>query len=219
MSALTNEVPLTVEALLFDMDGTLVDSTELVESIWTEFAARHGLDAAAVIAFAHGRPTSATVDEFLPATDVRHSELELIHSAELAGTDGVREIPGAAALMAALPPNRVAIVTSASRAVALTRLEAVGIAPPDVLITATDVTEGKPSPEGYNSALTALKTPAANSIIFEDAEAGILAGLASGATTVVVGEHRGAAAEGLLRVPDFRAVSARTYRRGVELSW
>lgn len=209
----------TVAAVLFDMDGTLVDSTALVESIWTAFATRHDLDPATVIAYAHGRPTSATVHEFVAEERRYADELTLIHSAELVDKPDVREIPGAAALVAAIPPERMAIVTSASGEVARHRLSAVGITPPAILITADDVTEGKPSPQGYRAAMQALRAGAPQSIVFEDAEAGVLAGLASGATTIVVGAHNSPSTQGLSRIPDFRNVTAQSCRRGVELSW
>lgn len=210
---------LTVHAVLFDMDGTLVDSTSLVESIWTEFAARNGLDPTTVISFAHGRPTRATVHEFIPTDAQRIEELALIHSMELSATMSVQEIPGAAALIGALPAERTAIVTSASREVALHRLRIVGITPPAVLITAEDVTAGKPSPQGYDAALRALDADASRSVVFEDAEAGILAGRASGATTVVVGDHDSHATKDLSRLPDFRSVRADVRRREMELTW
>lgn len=210
---------LTVDAVLFDMDGTLVDSTSLVESIWTAFAARNGLNPAGVISYAHGRPTQATVHKFIAEDAQRAEELAEIHSMELGNTTAVQEIPGASALVAVLPPGRTAIVTSASREVALHRLRAVGITPPEVLITAEDVTEGKPSPQGYGAALRALDAEASRSVVFEDAEAGILAGLASGATTVVVGPHESEATRGLHRIRDFQTVHVQSRRRGVDLTW
>lgn len=212
-------ISIHADALLFDMDGTLVDSTELVEAIWRAFSERNDLEFTEVIEFAHGRPTTATLREF--TTDDAHFDREMkrITDEEAAGSDAVREIPGAAALLGNIPRDRFAVVTSASREIAVQRLAATGIAIPDVLITADDVTEGKPSPEGYRSALRLLNAAATESAVFEDAEAGILAGLASGACTVVVGGYTSPTTEGLLRVSDFRKVQAQTFRRKVVLSW
>lgn len=210
---------LTFQAVLFDLDGTLVDSTALVESVWSAFAARNGLSPTDVISYAHGRPSRATVDRFIAKTGRRAHELARIRSAELLATTPVREIPGAVAFVASVPPHRMAIVTSASRKVALHRLNAVGIVPPATLITADDVTDGKPSPQGYNAAMQALGAEARQSVVFEDAEAGVLAGQASGATTTVVGSHDSPSTQGLFRIADFRGVKAQSYRRGVEITW
>ncbi|APZ33899.1 hypothetical protein BOH66_06245 [Microbacterium aurum] len=207
------------DALLFDMDGTLVDSTELVESIWRAFASRNGLDFAEVIEFAHGRPTSATVRRF--SDDDAHFAIEMtrITDEEIAGSDAVREVPGAADFIGSIGRDRLAVVTSASRQIAVQRLVATGIAVPDVLITADDVAQGKPSPEGYRAALRQLSAAASESVVFEDAEAGLLAGIASGARTVVVGDYASDSTAGLLRIPDFLNLEAQMLRRKVVITW
>jgi HAD superfamily hydrolase (TIGR01509 family) len=200
------QAPATVAALLFDMDGTLVDSTAVVERTWHSFATRHGLDPARILAVSHGRRTEETVAEFAPAgTDV-DAEASRLTTQEVADTEGIVEVPGAAELLASLPEGSWAVVTSAGRELAEARMRAAGVPIPAVLVCADDVTMGKPSPEGYLTAAERLGVPPEHTIVFEDAEAGLLAARASGAHTVVVGACAAPATEGLDRVADLRCV-------------
>lgn len=195
-----------VSALLFDMDGTLVDSTAAVERTWHAFAGRHGLDPDRILEVSHGRRTAETVARFAPAGVDVDAETRLIAAQEIEDTDGVTEVPGARDLVASLPSTSWALVTSAGRALAESRMAAAGIALPQVVITADEVTTGKPSPQGYLTAAARLGVPAGSTVVFEDAEAGILAARAAGARTVVVGTVMSPVAAGLERVPDLREV-------------
>ncbi|WP_423919827.1 HAD-IA family hydrolase [Frigoribacterium sp. 2-23] len=204
-------VTLTARALLFDMDGTLVDSTATVERVWAGFAERHGVDLTELLAFSHGRQTLDTVERFLPDADAatQRREVDGLVGGEHEGSDDIVEIPGAAALLAAveaLPEARVAIVTSAPHALALARIRGAGLPVPEVLVAADDVATGKPSPEGYLRAAELLGVEPGDCIVFEDAGAGLEAGRASGATVVVVGDHAGPAADGLARIADYTDV-------------
>lgn len=190
-------------ALLFDMDGTLVDSTALVEAIWNDFAELHHLDIGEVLDFAHGRPTGATVHRFLSDPELAARETARLVAYEESTTEGVREVPGAAALIAALPRASWAVVTSASRVLATNRMAAAGIPLPELLVSADDITRGKPDPQGYLLAAEALGVDIASTVVFEDSAAGIQAGRASGARTVAIGCL--AAVDGDLdRFEDFR---------------
>ncbi|WP_327058933.1 HAD-IA family hydrolase [Leifsonia sp. ZF2019] len=201
----------TARGFLFDMDGTLVDSTPVVEHVWGELSARHGLDPAEVLEFAHGRPAPDTVGHFLPGlTDAeRQSILEHLVREEVTRTDGIVEIPGAAALVEGLvgAGARVALVTSAPRELAEARMAAAGIPLPDVVVTPADVGNGKPAPDPYLLGARLLGVPIADCVVFEDVEAGLRAGIAAGAETIVVGPYASATTEGLTRVPDHRDVS------------
>jgi HAD superfamily hydrolase (TIGR01509 family) len=194
------------EGVLFDMDGTLVHSTAVVERTWRSFAGRHGLDIAQILAVSHGRRTEETVARFAPAGVDVDAEVRRIVAEEVGDTEGVVAVPGAAQLLAALPVGSWALVTSAGRVLAEARMAAAGLPVPPVVVSAEDVTAGKPSPEGYLTAAGRLGVAPQRALVFEDAEAGLLAALASGARTVVVGESTALVAEGLDRVPDLRDV-------------
>lgn len=194
-------------AVLFDMDGTLVDSTAMVEEVWSEFSHTHGLNAAEVIAFAHGRPSRDTISTFLPDQAGLADAIESFHQVESTRFSQVTAIPGARDVVASLPSGTWAVVTSAIREPAKERLIGVGIAPPAVLIGADDVHAGKPDPEGYARAARALGFDAADCVVFEDTAAGIAAALAAGCQAVVVGTARADVMAGLPRIPDFVGVT------------
>ncbi len=109
--------------------------------------------------------------------------------------------------MAALPAGSHALVTSAGRELARARLTGAGVRVPDLLVTAEDVANGKPHPDGYLLAASRLGVDPADAIVYEDAEAGIQAGLAAGMRVVVVGDHASDATVGLPRVRDHRGTT------------
>lgn len=199
---------LTCRAVLFDMDGTLVDSTALVDRIWTDFSAEHGLDAEAVLAYAHGRPTIATLREFLPGHPDHAGLVGQLEDVELGTGGGTVEVPGAVDLVRSLPDGSWALVTSAGRDLARLRLGEVGLALPAVTVTSEDVRVGKPDPEPYLLAAERLGVDPHDCVVVEDAPAGVAAGLAAGAAVVVVGEYGGPDATRLPHVADHRGVRA-----------
>jgi sugar-phosphatase len=176
-------------AVLLDMDGTLVDSDAAVERAWTTWAGEHGVDPAAVIAIAHGSPADRTVAVLLPGLDEDGVARAAARQLALQYTDlaDVVAMPGAHRLVEVLERRALpwAVVTSADRRLARARLAIAGIAPP-VLVTVEDVTEGKPDPEGYLAAATALAVPPARCLVVEDSEPGLTAGRAAGARTAAL---------------------------------
>lgn len=173
-------------AFLFDMDGTIINSIAAAERVWATWARHHGLDVEAFLPTIHGARSVDTVAKLqLPGVDAK-AEAAAITQAEIDDVDGVVEIDGAASFLNALPWDRWAVVTSAPLALATRRLEAAGICAPPVMITAEDVVQGKPSPDGYLLAAQRLKVDASECLIFEDASVGIRAAEAAGATVIVV---------------------------------
>lgn len=174
------------QAVLFDMDGTLLDSRAVVERVWREWAASHGRDFAPVMAESHGRRTIDTVRAFaIPGADVE-VESRKVEVREIADTEGIVAIAGAAELIASRPSHRWAVVTSAGRELAVRRLTAAGLPIPTIMVTAEDVSQGKPEPECYEKAARLLGTTADQCLVFEDAPAGIAAGRRAGSTVIAI---------------------------------
>ena len=172
-------------ALLFDMDGVLVDSTPAVARVWTAWANRFGLDPEQVVRQAHGRPSIATIRELLPSADHR-AEDQAIENAEIEDIEDVIALPGTHELLSALPDDRFAVVTSATRALALVRLRAAGFAIPKNLVTSNDIQRGKPDPEPYIKGAQILGLSPADCIVIEDAPAGIQSGKAAGSRIIAL---------------------------------
>ena len=172
-------------ALLFDMDGVLVDSTPAVTRVWTTWAKRYGLDPAEVVRQAHGRPSIATIRELLPSADHRVED-QAIEKAEIEDIEDVIALPGTIELLSALPDDRFAVVTSATRALALVRLRAAGFAIPKHLVTSNDIQRGKPAPEPYIKGAQILGLSPADCIVIEDAPAGIQSGKAAGSRVIAL---------------------------------
>lgn len=171
------------DAVLVDLDGTLVDSAGPVRRVWDAFAQRHGLDPDDVERFAHGRPSRETVRALVPQSDL-DAEADAIEAAEIADTGGVVALPGAAQLLSDDRP--LAIVTSCSTALATARLHAAGLEIPDVLVSSDGLERGKPDPTCFVIAAQRLGFDPARCVVIEDAPAGILAGRAAGATVIAV---------------------------------
>ncbi|MCI2420718.1 HAD family hydrolase [Saccharopolyspora sp. K220] len=173
------------EAVLFDIDGTLVDSTGAVVRTWQRWAAKHGIDAEEILRVCHGRRTEDTVALFLPSEQCPAATAEL-EQLELTDLDDVIALPATQTLLQALPADRWAAVTSGSRSLMQARLATAGLPIPRVLVSADDVSVGKPDPEGYLKAAAALGYDIARCLVIEDAPAGIHAGQAAGASTLAV---------------------------------
>jgi len=176
-------IEVNCEALLFDLDGVLIDSTPAVERVWSQWAIEHGLDPKATVARAHGRPSLSTVRELLP--DANHEmENREVERREIEDITGVITLPGAAQLLNSRPENRWTIATSCTRALALVRLRAAGLPIPSALVTATDVNKGKPNPEPYAKAAAKLGFDPQKCVVVEDAPAGVRAGREAGARVI-----------------------------------
>jgi len=180
---------LHARGLLFDMDGTLVDSAAAVARAWGQFAQRHRLDPEEVLVQCQGRQAGETIAAYARAgvdLDVA-GETAMMLAAEVADVEGVVAVPGAAALLAALPPDAWALVTSAFRPLAERRMAAAGLPLPAHLITGELVARGKPAPDGFLAGARALGLAPGDCLAFEDAPAGLVAAHRSGCGVLAVG--------------------------------
>ncbi len=178
-------ISIRCSALLFDLDGVLIDSTPAVARVWHGWAVEHGFDPETVVRMAHGRPSRTTIRELLPGTDIDVGrEDREVERREIADLDGVVLLPGARELLNLLPPERWTIATSCTRPLAEVRLRAAGLPIPNTMITSSDVKIGKPDPEPYLKAAAKLGFAASDCIVVEDVPAGIRAGKAAGARVI-----------------------------------
>src|SRR5437660_11260697 len=153
-------------AILFDLDGVLVDSRECIELIWHAWAAERGLDPAAFLRVAHGRRIAETLRLVAPQVDAV-AEAAVLDAMEEVETRGLRAAPGAAGLLRQLSEAQRAIVTSGSRAVATLRLRTAGLPIPGVFVTAGDVVGGQPDPEPYLLGASSLGVAPSDSVVTE----------------------------------------------------
>ena len=172
-------------AILFDLDGVLVDWGAAMEAYWERWAARHGLEPARVLAEAHGRRTTDTIRALAPWLDVE-AETRALEEAETADTEGVVALAGALSLLESLPSGSWAVATSGTRRLATTRLRPSGPAV-HVLVTAEDVEHGRARPAALPRRCGGARCSRPSAcLIVEDAPSGIAAGKAAGATVLAV---------------------------------
>jgi sugar-phosphatase len=209
-------------AILFDLDGVLVDSRLAVEAVWRKWAAPRGLDPEPFIRIAPGRRTSETLRLVAPQLDAAR-EVAVLDAMEEAETHGLTAVAGAVDLLEALGPEQWAIVTSGSPAVASLRLAAGGLSQPRVFVTGDRVRRGKPDPEGYRLAARLLGLPPAGCLVIEDSPPGVAAGRAARMRVIGLATTHEPAA---LREADFRIerLSVLEFRAGptggpFALSW
>lgn len=205
----------TFAAVLFDNDGTLIDSTEAVRRSWRKWAIEHGVDPFSLQGF-HGVPAAAIVAAVLPDGD-QASALARIVAIEESDTEGVVALPGAAESLRVLG-RLAAIATSATRDLAQARLEAAGLLLPDVMVSADDITRGKPDPEPYLLAARRLGVDPEHCLVVEDAPSGLTSGRAAGCSTLgVVSTHEARDLDADLVVPDLSHVEFVATAQGVRL--
>jgi len=166
-------------AILFDLDGVLVDSTRSVERQWCIWAQEQGIDGDKVMAVAHGVRTIEVIRTVAPHLDAE-AEVRKLESREAQDRDGVVVMPGAVELVRSIPEGRWCVVTSGTRRLASVRLRLAGIPVPKVLVAAEDVADGKPQREPYLKGAELLGVNPAECLVIEDAPAGIQSAHAGG---------------------------------------
>ena len=171
------------KALLFDLDGTLIDSSGSTHRAWSAFALRHGLNPVEVVETIQGQPSRESVRRLAPDSDPE-TEQGIVEAAEVADTEGIIALPGALAALEA--DRKVAIVTSCTSDLAAVRIGAAGLPRPDVVITADYVTNGKPDPEAFWIGAQELGVDPTDCVVFEDAPAGVEAGKAAGCFVIAL---------------------------------
>ena len=172
------------EAVIFDMDGTLIDSTPAVLRAWSTWTNEHGLTPGEFNRH-HGVPSAGVVRALLPA-DRHDAGIARINELELADMDDIVVLPGAAEALASLVGAKNAIATSCTIPLAQARIRAAGLVPPSVLITADDVVRGKPDPDPFLKAAERLDADPSRCLVVEDAPKGLEAAHAAGCFTLAV---------------------------------
>jgi sugar-phosphatase len=165
--------------VLFDLDGVLIDSTPCVTRVWQAWAIEHGLDPEHVVHVAHGRRSIETIELVAPNLDAAAENIE-VENRELADTEGLTVFPGALDLLRSLPQGKWTIVTSGTRPLATLRLQVGGLPVPERMVTADDVSKGKPNPEPYLKGAEILGLRADSCVVIEDAPSGLKAANAAG---------------------------------------
>jgi sugar-phosphatase len=172
--------------VIFDMDGTLVDSRTVVERVWRKWALKLGVSADRILTVAHGRRTREIMEMFAPeGMDIEQATSEL-EAEESDDANDIVAIPGALELLQWIPAGDWAVVTSATRELASRRMLEAGLPLPHLLISAEDVAAGKPHPQGYSMASDRMRARPTECLVFEDAPAGILAAKAAGCDVVAI---------------------------------
>lgn len=200
------------KGLLFDLDGTLINSLAAVDRAWRKWAVTYGLDPDYVTERIHGRRAVDSIAVLKPDVD-QVEAFKLIETLEATDTDGVYALPGAVEFLEALGNIPWGIVTSGSLPIAVPRLKAGGIEPPLVFVTAEQVTNGKPHPAPFLEGARQLEIPPSDIIAFEDTLAGVQSAHAAGMRVIALSEEAAQAADG--HILDYRSI--RILQEGDEL--
>lgn len=210
------------KALLFDLDGTLIDSFTPARRVWQGWGKTVGITEEILVGANHGRQRPEVISGLLPQLSPEEiaTHAETVRLGELNDTEGVVALNGAFRLLNSLPPDSWAIVTACDRQVAEARLAAAGLPVPKVMVTADDLDKGKPDPQGYLAAARKLNVRPDDAIVLEDALSGIEAAKRAGMRCIAL--RTTAASDEMLEdateiVDDLKAVNAAIYMRGLLL--
>ncbi|MFZ0305814.1 MAG: HAD family hydrolase [Terracidiphilus sp.] len=171
------------QGILFDMDGILISSLGSVERSWTKWAELRGIDVEQTLKLTHGRRAIETIAMLRPDLN-SEAELKILEDQEIADNEGLRALPGVFDLLRSLPADRWTVVTSATEKLARARLADGGIPVPARLVTADQVTRGKPHSEPFIAGAALLGFEPVQCVVFEDSASGTIAGRAAGCTVI-----------------------------------
>lgn len=173
------------KAILFDLDGTLIDSAARIRRLWQTWGERRGIEPESIFQVMHGRRAGEIIQMFTPHLNV-DNEVQDVESDEVSDMHDVQAYEGALEILNSLSKEQWAIVTSGSRQVTEARLRHVKLPIPSVFITSENVKVGKPAPDGYLLAAQQLHVPPMECVIIEDAPAGVKAGKAAGMHVIAI---------------------------------
>jgi sugar-phosphatase len=185
-------VCVSAKGILFDMDGVLISSIGAAVRCWKRWAKRYGVPNAEEFVIPHGVRSIDLVKMLRPDIDPLEG-LRAIEDMEVDDVADLQVLPGVKALLERLPPERWAIVTSATRRLLLARLKAAALPVPERIISAEMVERGKPDPEPYRRGAELLGFRPEECVVVEDAPSGVGAGKAAACRVLgVLGTHSAA---------------------------
>lgn len=202
-------------AVIFDLDGVIIDSDAAIEERWKQWAERQDIPFEDIEAVYHGRSMVEVIEKVAPGLDAE-AEVERMDDVVTAAPDSVRAFDGVNEILDSVPSERWAIATSARRRTATNRLNHVGLPTPNVFITANDVKRSKPAPDTYLLAAERLQVDPPDCIVFEDAPSGVEAAHRAGATVIGVAATTDAEAlsEADAVIPSMAAVDIELNKQG-----
>ena len=211
---------LSCDAIIFDLDGVLVDSDAVITRRWKRWAEERGIPFEEVEAVQTGRPAIEVIEEVAPHLDPE-AEIDRLGDEMAADTEGVEAFDGAKALLDRLPEDRWAIATSGRHRTATARMMHVGLPEPEVFVTADDVEQGKPAPEPYQQAATGLGIDPGRCVVLEDAPAGVASARRAGASVlgVATSTSPNALAAATAVIPHVKALDVRAEEAGLRVDW
>jgi sugar-phosphatase len=215
---LSEIVCVETKGILFDMDGVLISSIGSVLRCWKRWAEMYEVPDPQNFEFPHGVRAIEMIKQLRPDIDP-YEGLRVIEDMEIEDVEDLKVLPGVKALLESLPPERWAIVTSATRRLLLGRLKHAGLPVPERIISADDVKQGKPDPEPYVRGAALLGFAPQDCVVVEDAPAGVGAGIAAGCRVLgVLGTHSAKELDGADWIaPSLEGLSVTARTEGLEL--
>jgi len=211
---------LSCDAIIFDLDGVLIDSDAVIRRRWKRWAEDRGIPFEKIEAIHTGRPAIEVIEEVAPHLDPE-AEIDRLGDEMATDTDGLEAFDGAKALLDRLPQRQWAIATSGRRRTATSRMAHVGIPQPEVLVTADDVDRGKPAPEPYQRAAAQLGIDPERCVVLEDAPAGVESARQAGASVVGVATSKRpeALAGARVVIPQVNALQVDSEEKELRVEW